>query len=75
LLSWLRPTDEPSFPFDEAEMTRRWERAQRKQGRADIRLAREVRIAEGKAPSEKLRSDDGCEANGSSAERKSVSLR
>jgi hypothetical protein len=49
LLSCLRPTDEPSFPFEEAEMTRRWERAQRKQERADIRLAREVQIAEGKA--------------------------
>ncbi len=49
LLSCLRPTDEPSFPFEEAEMIRRWERAQRKQERADIRLAREVQIAESKA--------------------------
>ena len=52
-LSCLRPTDEPWFPFEEAERERRRERAVRKQARADARLARDTQIREGKAASKR----------------------
>ena len=52
-LSCLRPTDEPWFPFEEAERERRRERAVRKQARADARQARDAQIREGKVASKR----------------------